>query len=392
MFASVNALPALSPRTTRIIVCLIGAAALVGGTLGWALGARPYEAPWAWISFIGMCVLEDYLLGTPGRSSWATVPHVTLFAAIIVFRRHPEITMLMALVAAPAAAVLKGQSWAGWLTGGAQWMLAAVVGEAIFRAVGFEDRGHFVAATIALGAGFIITGPVVSAWLESRCGGAPFVPTLRRQARFSVPLEVAGALLALAWRTGATQAAALKLADGALVAVAGITVAALLRGRPAWVFKGVGRIPQNPALVAGAVLMMGLLAPRPLSWMLPLGLALIVGAWAALRGAYSILCCALGAFCNELVRGANSGFMPVEGSGLMSGLGATNTYVVAGPTTMLPWLDDRLHLPPPLPGIASAGDVLIAVGMAWLVATVAARRRPVSANAEDDDLAVDAAA
>jgi hypothetical protein len=32
-------------------------------------------------------------------------------------------------------------------------------------------------------------------------------------------------------------------------------------------------------------------------------------------------------------------------------------------------------LPPPWPGIASAGDILIAIGMAWLIACLIARRR-----------------
>jgi hypothetical protein len=73
--------------------------------------------------------------------------------------------------------------------------------------------------------------------------------------------------------------------------------------------------------------------------------------------------------------------MPVEGSGLMSGLGAANTYASAGPQTVLPWLDDRWLLPAPFPGIASAGDMLIAVGMAWLVATVVVRRRVQAAEA-----------
>jgi len=37
------------------------------------------------------------------------------------------------------------------------------------------------------------------------------------------------------------------------------------------------------------------------------------------------------------------------------------------------WLDDRFQLPAPFPGIASAGDILIAVGMAWFVATLMLR-------------------
>ena len=64
------------------------------------------------------------------------------------------------------------------------------------------------------------------------------------------------------------------------------------------------------------------------------------------------------------------------------------TYVAAGPHTNLAWLDDRFSLPPPFPGIASAGDILIAIGMAWFVATLMLRR-PSEVAAEDtaDDLA-----
>ena len=75
--------------------------------------------------------------------------------------------------------------------------------------------------------------------------------------------------------------------------------------------------------------------------------------WAVVQRAYPVLCCAAGAICNEVVRAANGGYMPVEGPALASGLGAAKTYVTAGPQTVLSFLDDRFHLPPPFPGIAS---------------------------------------
>src|SRR5256885_14126525 len=60
----------------------------------------------------------------------------------------------------------------------------------------------------------------------------------------------------------------------------------------------------------------------------------------------------------------------------------TSPYVLSGPHTNFAWLDDRFILPPPFPGIASAGDILIAVGMAWFVAMLMLRR-PAAAGAED---------
>jgi len=124
-----------------------GGSALIAGTLAWVLPARPYEAPWAWICFIGMCLIDDYLLGSPAKADWGQLPKVVLFAAIIMFRRHPEITMLVTLVAAPLGSALKGQRWSTQVSATAQWMLAAVVGAAAFRAVGFEDTAHFVGVT-----------------------------------------------------------------------------------------------------------------------------------------------------------------------------------------------------------------------------------------------------
>jgi len=48
-------------------------------------------------------------------------------------------------------------------------------------------------------------------------------------------------------------------------------------------------------------------------------------------------------------------------------------------------------LPPPFPGIASAGDILIAIGMAWFVAMLMLRQ-PAAAAAQgvtDDDSDLD---
>jgi len=138
---------------------------------------------------------------------------------------------------------------------------------------------------------------------------------------------------------------------------------------------------------AGALLVLSEFTPGPLSWLLPLGLAVVAGIWAVWRHIYPIACGALGAYCNELVRAANGGRMPVEGHDVLAAVTSrARTYVPAGPLTNFAWLDDRFTLPPPFPGIASAGDILIAIGMAWFVAMLMLRspRAVVVEDAADD--------
>jgi hypothetical protein len=75
--------------------------------------------------------------------------------------------------------------------------------------------------------------------------------------------------------------------------------------------------------------------------------------------------------------------MPVEGHDVLAAVNSRSaTYVLAGPHTNFAWLDDRFVLPAPFPGIASAGDILIAIAMAWFVAMLMLRRPP-SAVAEE---------
>jgi hypothetical protein len=365
------------PNAARIRALLLAAAgaALLAAFFGWVLRASPYEAPWAWISFIGMCVVDDVVLGSGPAARRGELPKVALLAAIIVFRRHPEITLLVVVIAAPLAGVLKSQRWPVPVTATAQWLLAAIVGAAAFRLIGFGDAPHFVAATAGLMVIYFLLGPALTVLLDEPSSWQRYWLALIRHSSLAVPLELAGVALALAWRTAPLQAAALKVADAALVAVAGFAIAFVFRGRVARLLRLRHRIPARPALVAAFILLLSQVTPSPLSWFLPLALAGVAGAWAVWRGVMPVACGALGAFCNEIVRGANAGFMPVEGSGVLAGIGTATTYVLAGPKTNLAWLDDRFHLPPPFPGIASAGDILIAVGMAWLIASVMVRRQ-----------------
>jgi hypothetical protein len=364
----------IGPRSIRARLWAAGLLALLVAIVAWFLPAQPYQAPWAWISFIGMCIVDDFLLGSREDASWGELPKIALLAAVIVFRRHPEITVLVAVVAAPLGSLLKGQRWTTQLTATAQWVLGAVIGAATFRLIGFTDTPHFVAATAALTLVYFTLGPVLSAALEARMTATDFAQTFVAHRRLVVPLELAGVGLALAWRTPSLEPAALKVADGALVAVAGLFAGYLLAGRSSRVFAAGGPVPLRPLVAAGAVLLISAVLPSPLSWLLPLGLAVVAGIWSVWRRVWPVACGALGAYCNEIVRAANGGLMPVDGHGMMAEIGSrTTTYVLADAHTNFAWLDDRFRLPAPFPGIASAGDILIAIAMAWLVASLVLR-------------------
>jgi hypothetical protein len=376
----------VNARSIRLLVWIAGLAALLAAIAGWVLPARPYPAPWAWISFMGMCIVDDFLLGSREDARWGELPKITMLAAIIVFRRHPEITILVAVVAAPLGSLLKSQTPSTQLTATAQWILAAVIGAFTFRLVGFGDTPHFLVATAALMAVYYALGPVLSAWLQATLTGTDFQSAFSVHRRLAISLLVAGALLALAWRTSWLQPAALKVADGALVTVAGIFAGFLFGGRASRILAPGAPVPVRPLLAAGAVLLLSEFTPGPLSWLLPLGLAVIAGIWAVWRRIYPIACGALGAYCNEVVRAANGGQMPVEGHDVLAAVNSrAGTYTLAGPHTNFAWLDDRFTLPPPFPGIASAGDILIAIGMACFVAMLMLRRPRATAVEDADD-------
>jgi len=362
-------------RSIRARLWAAGLAALLVAIVAWFLPAQPYQAPWAWISFIGMCIVDDFLLGSREDATWGELPKIALLAAVIVFRRHPELTVLVVVVAAPLGSLLKGQSWQTQLTATAQWVLAAVIGATALRLVGFGDTPHFVAATAALMVVYFVLGPLLSAVVEARLTATDFAPVFAAHRKLAISLELTAVGLALAWRTPSLETAALKVADGALVAVAGLFAGYLLGGRSSRVFAGGAPVPLRPLLAAGALLLISGQLPLPLSWLIPLGLAVVAGIWSVWRRIWPVACGALGAYCNEIVRAANDGRMPVDGQGVIADLGnRANAYVVAEAHTNFAWLDDRFHLPAPFPGIASAGDILIAIAMAWLVASLMLRR------------------
>jgi len=92
-------------------------------------------------------------------------------------------------------------------------------------------------------------------------------------------------------------------------------------------------------------------------------------------------CIALGAIGNLVAIVANGGRMPVDGALLARARGASaETAVALGQSpsnsilktsqTRLPWLTDQFLLGPPfpLPTVFSIGDLLIGLGVAWLIA------------------------
>ncbi len=278
----------IGPRSIRDRLWAAGLFALLVAVVAWFLPAQPYQAPWAWISFIGMCIVDDFLLGSREEARWGELPKVALLAAVIVFRRHPEITVLVAVVAAPLGSLLKGQTWTTQLTSTAQWVLAAVIGAATFRLVGFADTPHFVAATALLMIAYFALGPVLTALMESRLTATDFARPFADHRRLAALYEVAAVGLALAWRTPSLEAAALKVADGALVTVAGLFAGYLLGGRSGRIFAGGAPVPMPPLLAAGAVLLLSALMPSPFSWLLPLALAIVGGIWAVWRRVWPV--------------------------------------------------------------------------------------------------------
>lgn len=87
-----------------------------GGTLAATMAfsiavITPYRTIWAWISFIGMVALED-VIASHHHAGWGwRLPRVTLVAAIIVFRKHPDTTVLVALSAALLASLVMTGDW-----------------------------------------------------------------------------------------------------------------------------------------------------------------------------------------------------------------------------------------------------------------------------------------
>jgi len=364
----------------RPLIWVAGLAALLASIVAWVIHAQQYQAPWAWISFIAMAILDDIVFGSPEGARWSELPKVSLLAAVIVFRRHPELTVLVACVAAPLGSLIKRQPWTVQVTATAHWIVAGAASAAAFRLIGFGDTNHFVLATGVAMAVYFVLGPPVSSMLESAGKGRPASIAFLGHVRLFVVLELVGVLLALAWRTPRFEAGVLKLGDLALVAVGGIAVGWVVGGSVRSLLVNMTTIPTTLLLANGVLLLGGQFVPNPLSWMLPALAGVSVSTWAVRRGLFGIVCACVGMLCNEAVRAVNGGRMLVDVRALPASMqgdysdlgGQAASYAPVGPHSHLNWLADRFPAAP-FPGVASLGDMLIAAGAIWVIAVLMIR-------------------
>jgi len=163
----------------------------------------------------------------------------------------------------------------------------------------------------------------------------------------------------------------------------GVALGAALGGRPRRL--GQLRLRWN-ALVFGSLaiqlfLFTGLSIPTLAVTVLYLLSGGLVIAWLARNLSIpGIACVMLGGLSNFLAIAFNGGRMPVDPnllaqtrgaayvSALAAGLVTSNSSLADGHTN-LRWLTDQILIPPPwpLPTVLSAGDIVIALGVIWLI-------------------------
>lgn len=174
--------------------------------------------------------------------------------------------------------------------------------------------------------------------------------------------------------------------------VVGVAFGLALGGRPANLMTL--RLRWNTLIFGSMALQLalftGLSIPPPIvtmAYLLSGGLAL---AWLGrnLKVA-GVPCIFLGGLSNFLAIAANGGRMPVEAALLARSRGIdyvkaladgriTSNSSLASSHTQLRWLTDQFLIPPPwpLPTVLSVGDLLIAAGVVWLIATAMRGQRP----------------
>ena len=163
----------------------------------------------------------------------------------------------------------------------------------------------------------------------------------------------------------------------------GLALGAALGGRP----RRLGQLPLRwNALVFGSLaiqlfLFTGLSIPvQVVTVLYLLSGGLVIGWLARNLSIAGIACVMLGGLSNFLAIAVNGGRMPVEpnllaqarGAGYVSALAAgrlTSNSSLADGHTNLRWLTDQILIPPPwpLPTVLSAGDIVIALGVIWLI-------------------------
>ena len=163
----------------------------------------------------------------------------------------------------------------------------------------------------------------------------------------------------------------------------GVALGAALGGRP----RRLGQLPLRwNAVVFGSLaiqlfLFTGLSIPAIAVTVLYLLSGGLVIAWLARNLAIpGIACVMLGGLSNFVAIAVNGGRMPVEpnllaqvrGAAYVSALAAsrvTSNSSLADSHTNMRWLTDQILIPPPwpLPTVLSVGDIVIALGVIWLI-------------------------
>lgn len=374
----------LTPRSRRILltIWLAGGLALLGTMATSIIFTTPYRTTWAWISFIAMVAIEDVAAGRLRHLLWGwRLPRITLVAAIIVFRKHPDVAILVALSAAPLASLVMRQVWFTLLGKTASWLVAVAVGAATLVVIGYGDPLHFVAATVVLLVVYGVLDWVLNHVLDVAVGSAS--GSAARRFVIAVACGGLGAALALGWRTPAVGPLMLRLAEVCVLAVVGLLIGFALGGTPRGFTAAPVSVRRVPVVVfvAGGLLALSTRVPNEASALLAAAALIALGWWTLRRGAYHAACLVLGGLLNEVARVANGGRMPVEIAGLPPDLQSdfanltqdSSAYVLAGPATRLPWLADRFPIPV-FPGVASLGDIVVAIGIVWLAASLTVAR------------------
>lgn len=344
-----------------------GLAALLGMVVYSQATATPYPTSWPWLTFGAMAILEQAVMTPAGDRSSPTVS-IVLVAAIIMFRKHPDITAMVTAAAGLAGGLLARLSWHAVLTRSAWLLLLGAAGTACIRLVGYNDSPHFVAATAGLVLVYVGTVIAINRSLAWPLRG--------------LVAAVLGSLLALAWRTPATGPLMLRLGEVAILALMGMTIGFAMGGRPQDVLQRRMRLRGLPvlAILGGVGLVLSTRITGQSSTLLAIAGIASIGFHALVNRWFPVACMLLGALANEVVRLANGGRMPVETNTLPPGvvdelgnLSQTSTYQAANAGTHLAWLADRFPLAP-FPGVASAGDAVIALGIIWVFASLTASR------------------
>ena len=104
-----------------------GLAALLGMVVYSQATATPYPTSWPWLTFGAMAILEQAVMTPAGDHSSPTVS-IVLVAAIIMFRKHPDITAMVTAAAGLAGGLLARLSWHAVLTRSAWLLLLACRG------------------------------------------------------------------------------------------------------------------------------------------------------------------------------------------------------------------------------------------------------------------------